>query len=230
MKKISVILFALILGATVYGCGSEENVRGEITGAVEEFTTEDSAEVEKAEEKELELGSVDGTIYENSFVGFGYQLNDGWSFYTDEQIRELNNATTEIAGEEYQELMKDATIIYDMFATDADGVNNINVNLEKVNTVQLIALDIAQNYEAVMPTMKTTYENMGYGNFQYEITTTDIDGKEVDSAYVTAEINGVVMYQALFAVKCNGYLANVAVTTFFEDTTAEVLENFYWMD
>lgn len=236
MKKISVVLFVLMLAATVYGCGSEEDVRGEITNAVEETTeetTEETAEEtteETVEEKELELGSVNGTIYENSFIGLGYELNDGWSFYTDEQIRELNNATAELAGEEYQELMKDATIIYDMFASDENNLNNININLEKVNPVQLLATDIGENFELMMPTMESTYENMGYTNFNYEITTTEIDGKEVDVAYITAEISDVTMYQALFAVKCNGYLANIAVGTFFEDTTAEVLENFYWMD
>ena len=239
MKKISVVLFALILASTVYGCGSEEDVRGEITSTVEESSTEETvateetAEVEdttEAEEKELELGATEGSVYENAFIGIGYQLPDGWTFYTDEQIMELNNATSEMAGEEYQQLMEEVSIIYDMFATDADGLNNININMEKGNPVQLLALDLAQNYEAAMSTMKSTYENMGYENFEYEIGTIDIDGEEVVSAHITVEINDVSVYQTLFAVKCNGYLANVAVTSYFDDITADILGNLYWID
>lgn len=231
MKRISVLLMVLMLAVTAQGCGSEEDVRGTITNEAEEAVMpEEEISEEDASEAEFSMGNTDGTNYESSFIGLGYQLNEGWSFYTDEQIMELNNATADMAGEEYQELMSEATLIYDMFAADAEGLNNININLEKVNPVQLLALDLSQNFEAAVPTMETAYENMGYSNFVYEVSTAEIDGKEVDTLHITVSINDVNVYQTLFAVKCNGYLANVAVTTYFEDNTAQVLDRIYWVE
>lgn len=197
---------------------------------IEEKVTEEAVSETDTAKKELSLGTNDGVAYESEFIGLGYRLNDGWSFYTDEQIKELNSATADMAGEEYQELISEAELIYDMFAADADGLNNINVNLEKMNSVQLIALDIKQNFEAAMPIVKDAYENMGYTNFAYEISTAEIAGKEMDVAYTTAEINGVNLYQTLFAVKCNGYLANITVSTCFDNTTSQVIDNIYWLE
>ena len=238
MRKNNLLILLLLLGLAVSGCGSEENVRGDITieedAEVEisesEETAIEEAETELAEEKELSLGVSNGNTYESEFIGIGYQLDEGWGFYTDEQIRELNNVTADLAGEEYQELLSDAEIVYDMFAIDADGLNNVNVNLEKKNLAQILAMDLSEVYENTMPVLESTYENMGGTNFAYEISTVDIAGEELVAAYVSVDINEVPVYQILFMKKCNGYLANVSITNYFEDTTARLLENFYWLD
>ena len=238
MRKRIILPFFLILTLMAVGCGKED-VRGDISNTADtevsdvfEEKTEESAATEEVEvvEEELALGSNDGNVYESKFIGIGYQLDEDWSFYTDEQIMELNNATADLAGEEYQEMLKDAEVVYDMFAVDENGLDNINVNLEKVNPIQLLALDIVRNYETVITMMQSAYENMGYSNFEYEICTINVDGKEVDAVRVSAEINDVQMYQVLFMKKCSGYAANIAVTTYFEDATAHVLDNIYWLD
>lgn len=251
MRKNSCLILLLMLGLALSGCGNEESVRGDIAveeeaeiseseeaSSVEEEASsveEEVASVEEEvasveEEAELSLGVSNGNVYESEFIGIGYHLDEGWSFYNDEQIRELNNATADLAGEEYQELMSNAEVVYDMFAIDADGLNNVNVNLEKKNPVQILAMDLSEVYENTMTVLGSTYENMGGTNFAYEVSNVDVAGEELVAAYVSVDINEVPVYQILFMKKCNGYLANVSVTTYFEDTTAQLLENFYWLD
>lgn len=77
--------------------------------------------------------------------------------------------------------------------------------------------------------MQAGYESMGFTNFGYEITTVEIGGEALDALYVTYEMDGVKVYQICFAVKCNGYLANVTATTHFEDLTRELVGRFYWV-
>ena len=72
--------------------------------------------------KELELGVIEGQKYENAFIGVGYNLDDSWTFYTDERIKEMNKYVEDRADENYLDLIKNSTMIYDMMATN--GANN----------------------------------------------------------------------------------------------------------
>lgn len=214
MKKLLALLLAVMMLFTVTGCGStagEDEIRGE----------------QEVSDEAYSAGSVEGLKYESSFIGIGCNLPEDWSFYTDEQIRELNNVTTEVAGEEYEKMMQDAQIIYDMYAISGNQVDTVNVNLEKVNSVALLALDMADYYEQTVESIETAYNNMGATSFDYEIGKTTIGGEEFDSMSIVAEINGTKLYQTAFAKKCSGYVANITVTAIDEATVKSLLDSFY---
>ena len=214
MKKLLALLLAVMMLFTVTACGStagEDEIRGE----------------QEVSDEAYSAGSVEGLKYESSFISIGCNLPEDWSFYTDEQIRELNNVTTEVAGEEYEKMMQDAQIIYDMYAISGNQVDTINVNLEKVNSVALLALDMADYYEQTVESIETAYNNMGATSFDYEIGKTTIGGEEFDSMSIVAEINGTKLYQTAFAKKCSGYVANITVTAIDEATVKSLLDSFY---
>lgn len=178
-------------------------------------------------EPEFSLGAVEGINYENKFIGIGCNLPSDWAFYTDEQIRELNNVVTDMAGEEYKDLMESATIVYDMFATSSDQVSNINVNLEKADPLTLAVTDLADSLEQSIPMVKQGLENMGATVTEAEVGTVMIDGEEFDCLRVTAEIYGLSMNVLTFGKKCNGYMAAVSITATSEDALQEILDCFY---
>lgn len=214
MKKLLALLLAVMMLISVTACGStasEDEIRGE----------------QQTSDEAYSAGAVDGLKYESSFIGIGCTLPDDWSFYTDEQIRELNNITTEVAGEEYEKLMQDAQIIYDMYAISSNQVDTINVNLEKVNSVALLALDMTEYYEQSVESIKTAYNNMGATSFDYTIGEVAIDGEKFVSLNVVAEINGTKLYQTAFAKKCSGYVANITVTSIDEATVKSIIDSFY---
>lgn len=220
--------------ASLDATGADKTDKVEEADIVEEADVADKEDKTEADETEADivdiLGTNDGKVYENKFIGIGYKLNDGYTLYTDEQIKELNNMTSDMAGNEYRELMSNATIIYDMFAADSSGLNSINLNLEKLDDQQIAFLNVKQNFEAAVDIMEDTYNNLGCTNFKYDISTVEIDGREVDALYIEAEINGTSLYQTLFGVKCDGYLANIAVSTYFTNTTSDIINNIYWLD
>ena len=104
------------------------------------------------------------------------------------------------------------------------------MNFEKVNPLQLILLDLNQNFKIVAPSLKAMFENMGYTDFTYEVSTLTIDGETFDCLNTSATISGITLYQTAFAIKCTGYLANITVTTYINDTRAELLDDFFILE
>lgn len=176
------------------------------------------------------LGTTDGQNYENTFIGIGCNLERGWSFATEEEIREVNNLVEDVLDEDLAEALKNADVVYDMMATSLDQTHNIIVTMEKVNPIQLATLDIAKNYEVIYPPIEQSFKDMGYKNIMHKVDTITVDGKEMDALIITADIHGINIYQTTFCIKCNGYLASVGVTSVGVNTNAKLLDTFYWVD
>lgn len=242
MKKIFAIALVLMMVLSLCACGgNDEPIRGEqidnnsgsnVEPSMGEVT-EDKAQETEPEETEAEgltLGVTSGLTYESEFIGIGCNLPEGWSFYTDEQIRQLNNIAIDASGEELQSLMENATVIYDMFASDPTGANNISVNMEKVNPIQLVALDLEQNLENSKSLLKTSFENMGCTDYSAEIGSITVEGVEFVCLNEVIEFPGTTLYQCLIPVKCSGYLANISLTANDEAILSELISYLYLVD
>lgn len=228
MKKVFVFLLLFAVVFTICGC---QNNNVDVIGKYENDTTKISADTSNDEEvsvEEFSLGKTTGNIYKSDFIGIGCELDENWSFYNDEQIKELNNLTLDMAGDEFSELIKEVPVVNDMFATDNDQLDNINISLEKVDKTRLLSLNIAENFKVIAPMTVDALKNMGYESINYEIGKVEVDGKTLDALHITGEINGVNAYQTTFQKKCNGYLANITVATYFDNTISDLIDNFYW--
>ena len=217
MKKLLALILALCLVFAFAGCGSEPtHIRGE-------------QQSNTSSEETLSLGAVDGLTYENKFIGIGCKLSDEWAFYTDEEIRELNNITADVMGEEFQEAIEIATIVYDMYASTANG-DTVNVNLEKASALQLLSLDLNENYKAIFDEIKPSFESQGFSNVAYELGSVNFSGKEFPCINITAEYMGLTMYETLLSIKCSGYLANMAVASLDKSVLDATLASFYTVE
>lgn len=225
MKKLLALMLAVLMIFALAACG--ENTA---THRRRKNKATDSTTLPPAADKELSLGKVIGTTYENEFIGIGCTLDNGWTFKTEKEIKEANSIVMDAAGEELAEALKNATIIYDMSATGPNGMDSINVNLQKGSKSALNKLDIATNYVNCFPSVKQMLQNMGFTNISYTIDTVTIDGEIFDTMNIEASINGILLYETLFSIKCDGYLANITVGTYYSNNTAEILESFYLTD
>ncbi|MGN0584944.1 MAG: hypothetical protein ACI4JD_05750 [Ruminococcus sp.] len=237
MKKIIGLILCLSFVMTAAGCGDKEDVRGtvetSVTEAAEtaEVQNDDDSAAEAAEEEDFSFGSVNSNVYENKFIGIGCKLDNNWTFYDDEQIKQLNNITMDAIDEDVAEMINNADIIYDMYASYSDEMTNININLENIGVLQYASFDVAENFEKNKSILSDTYENMGYSVESMEPVKIEIDGKEFDGMCVKASIDSLVMYQTLFGIKCGGkYLASVTVTSFNDDITQDIVDTFYLTD
>ena len=245
MKKYLSVLLALAMILSLAACSGTQDVHGikaeltpppAITAAPAETkapaetaapeATEAPAAAEEPE-ADLSLGSVEGLTYENAFIGIGCKLGSGWRFYSEEEITQLNGLTQEYFSDDYLEKVKNADMFYDMYAAGENGVDSINVILQKLSPLQVIALDTAQSLEESVPEIEKALGNMGYTDIKHEMGKATLGNGTYDVLYVSSVINGVNAYQASVLIKCSGYVANITFSTFFENGIEDLMKTFY---
>lgn len=211
MKKLLCLILVMILVATAFsGCKATE-VRGEISSG---------------EETEFGIGKAEGNTYKNDFLGLSCTLPEEWSFYSDAQIAELNGVAQEYVDKDVAEALKNAQIIYDMYASNSIDFSSVNINLEKLSGAQTVAMSVKEALEGQLLAIKASFGNMGYENVSVEYATVTVDGKTFDGIELSAEIDGTDFYEKIFSFKKGGYMANVTIAVLGEDKTEEILKYF----
>lgn len=216
MKKFLCLALALIMLVGICGCfdgNGPEDVRRDIGG-------------ENQNEPAFSLGKTANNTYNNDFLGISCALPDDWTFYTDEEILEINNIVGDVVDEDIAEQLENANVIYDMYATCQTEGSNMNVNLEKLSSIQTISLDIKQTLESQIDTIKQGYENMGYKDTNVEYKKIKVDSKEFHGLKLTARIQDIDFYATIFTFKKGNYLANVTICSLQTDKTDTILSYF----
>lgn len=239
MKKLFCLLLSAVLLLSLFGCVPNTDIRGEIEtpsssttlqGEVEtptnSTTASSEAEDSSSDGPEFSLGTTENNRYHNDYFGISCNLPSGWSFYTDEQIRELNNITMDALDSDVVEALENAAIIYDMYAENPTDLLYTNVIMEKLTALQLLTLDIKATLESQFPALKTAYANMGYTNTQVSYQKTTVGGKEYDGMMLTAQIQGIDFYAVSFCYVKNSYLVNISVSSLVTDETNTLLSYY----
>ena len=199
MKKILSLLLVVIMSCSVFACGKKGSADSDIS-----------------------LGTVVGSSYSNDYFGISCEIPDGWVYYSDKQIMELNNITSEYLDEDVKEMMKNSQIFYDMFAVNESIGSSVSVNMEKVGS-RLNGISLKEVAESQIDAIKASYKNMGYSNVSVKYQKYNVNGKEVDGLRITAEINDLTIYGAGIMYKKDGYIVNTSITTIGTDDIATVM-------
>lgn len=213
MKRLLGLLLTMMLLVSLCSCSGDTEIRGEIS------TT-------PSNEPDFSLGKTENNRYRNDYLGISCTLPSDWVFYTDEQILEINNIALDSFEGNIAEAIKNAPILYDMYATNPNDLSSTNINIEKLSAIQLLTLDLKANLESQFPALKTSFANMGYTNVQIVYQKVTVDGKEYDGMRATAQIQGIDFYTVSFCVKKGSYLVSINVTSFQTDKTATLLSYF----
>lgn len=215
MKKLLSLFLILVMVLAFCGCEDEKDVKKKTPSTV---TTQN--------DNGFSIGTVDGKTYRNEFLGLSFTIPDGWTFYTQEQILQLNQLTSNMVSEEIAEALENANVVYDMFAQELTTGSSINVVLEKQSAEIIETLDIKNALELQVPTIKATYTGIGYTDINTEYQKVTLDGKEFDALYLTAKLNGTDMYCYAICYKITSRLVNVTVCTMGTNNLDTLLECF----
>lgn len=223
MKKIIALLLVLAFAFSLVSCGSDDDIRGTVStapgGETSEVSSDDSAE--------LSLGTSANNTYENKFLGIGCKLDSDWTFYTDDEILEMNNMTKDLVGDEYAEVMESAQTLYDMYASTSDSMQTVNINIENLGLVYGTVLDEDAYIDAALESVKGVLESMGFENVTVKKTTVTFAGETRGAIAVAGEVSDVKFYEKLVCIKVGKYMACVTVASYIDDSTDEVLSAFY---
>ena len=212
---------SLLLCFTACGNKKEDDVRGQIHENTEESTEKDT----------LSLGKSQGTTYESAFIGLGWTLPEGWSFLSDKEMKALNNITTEqIDNEEIQEALKNAKVIYDMYAMNATTGDSVNITLEKLDPAVSLLYDESAYINASLTNLGAAMESSGYKDVQIAKSTIHFCGKDYEGIKLQASSGNIIIYEKLTCIKVGNYMAVIVAASTKEATTETIFENFYTLD
>lgn len=226
MKRIIALLLAALMMFMLVSCGDDTNVRGEIGG---NGTTNNDTAVSESTESDagLELGSSSNNTYENKFLGIGCKLDSDWTFLSDAEIREANNLTNDLVGDELASQLESASIIYDMQATKADSSANIILNIEKIGTLSGALMSEEEYAKASVDGLKTGLESAGLSNIEANVTSATFAGENHAVIEVKGEAYGVKVFEKIVCFKKGKYVAAIAFASYVTDTTNDMISYFY---
>ncbi len=214
-------------------CSAGENIRGSISNGND--SGDSASSVTSAQEDttgsggengKLQVGSSSANRYKNEFIGIGVEFDDKWVFKTDEEIKEINKAAIGMLGDDYAEVVESASVLTDMYATNVNETDTVNVSLEKLMGVNLMISE--EDYvEASLPSLKGGLESMGITNLEVKTGTTEFAGKTHAFVELKGKYADVDLYEAVVVVKCSGYVAVIAACTWGENTTGNIISQFY---
>ena len=239
MKRYIPLLLAAVMVWAMAGCGgkaAQEN-QPDTAGTVQPGVTESDAagqvqagtdDTDNAQDG-FAPGSVNGGVYTNEFAGIGCKLDDGWVFYTAEQMAELNGALADgTDNADVKAMLADDPSIFDMYAVSTDGLMVMNVVIQNLGLVSGTTVSAQEYAEIASAEVADTLTAYGYENVKVQTTAADFAGTESCPAVaVTAERDGTALYEQMIYLKTGNYIYCVTLCSFTEDVTAEMAELFY---
>lgn len=124
------------------------------------------------------------------------------------------------------EQLKNADIVYDMYATNNNEGCNMNINLEKHTALQIKNMNLKKVIEDQFEGIKSSYKNMGYTNVNVAYEKIEVDGKKYDGLKLSDKIQDYDFNAVVFTFKKDKYLANITVAGLGDNKIDNLLSYF----
>lgn len=206
MKKLFALILSLAMLFALAACGSSEST------------------------PELTRGTVNGSRYESSFLGVGCELDSSWTVSSDEELAELMGQAVENLEnpDKYQKMLESASIIQDFNAVHSSGAS-VNIVFEKLSGANRL-LDEDQYCDLSIPTLETTYTDLGLNDVKAEKNEFSFAGVTHPGSLTTGTIYGISYYCQQIYIKNGSYMGVVTITCFNESDIAAIAGYFYALD
>ena len=202
MKRLTVLLLALLLTLTLCSCNTKEetsdNDEPKVTNTdnqtdikAEDTNEETENNADETDEAiEFTRGTVTNNTYESKYAGLGIELDDTWTFSSDEEINTLMGIAGDLSGDEQRKALIEALAITDMVAINPNAYSVV-VTFEKnlPSVLKTISMDTVM--DNTIASTKSTYENLGVTDTQIEKTTVNIQGEEFNAIRMKVNYMGV---------------------------------------
>lgn len=188
MKKILTFAIILVMAFTLCSCGT--------------FKVPTADEVK---------GSVNGSVYENSYLGLKFTVSGDWYFLTSEEIADVAGTTQNILEEAGNDI-QDNVAYYDMMAMDENTGNNINIMVQVVGNVGDVDFDeLLDESESEILSLGAS---IGATYSFSDHTTVKLSGVEFHKLGASAEMYGISYEQGCYVALIDGVFANVTITSY----------------
>lgn len=216
-KTIKSLLIIFLIASMLFvltGCGKEE----------EKTIDDNTANEQPAQEQKVEfsMGEWNNNVYTNDFLGLTFNLPEGWTYSSDEQIAEMMNLGAEFLNDDQKVAAEVAklTSAYYMVANDPNTGNSVSIISEKP------AMEFTTEYYLnQVKTQLGAVESMSYeiGDISKE----KVAGREYDIITATTTISGIEFTQKYYVYKMDKYFVSIIATSVTgEDGIKDIIKNF----
>jgi len=177
------------------------------------------------------MGTVNGSVWENRLLGIRCDF-PGWNYLSQEEILERVNMSKEMLSEDAQALLETSGPVTAMIAVSANQLENTNitVNSAGVSEAEFEAFGAKNILEGVAGEIGPAYDRAGVTGFEYEIVDCSFGGRTVPCLNMKAVANGVQIYQKQVVLCRNNYVFYITVSSYLNDTTADQLSCYSFID
>ena len=206
MKRLSMILLALCLMLALVACG--EGNQTSSTANTPETTS--APETENVGTKEIR-GKVEGDAYTNDYLNLNIERPQGWAFYTEDQIAEMNGFTTELFEEtDIADIVAEAGQQTDMMMSDS-GSNSLNLIIQPSQSA-LEKLTDEQIFQFSEKTVQDQLNAVGWTIDKYEAVTMQVGGEDRSVLHMAITANGVSFDEYQIWIRPSGdYMATLTL-------------------
>ncbi|MBR6414409.1 MAG: hypothetical protein IKS21_07355 [Oscillospiraceae bacterium] len=206
MKRLSMILLALCLVLALVACGAGNQTSS--TANTPETTS--APETENVGTKEIR-GKVEGDAYTNDYLNLCIERPQGWAFYTEDQIAEMNGFTTELYEEtDIADIVAEAGQQTDMMMSDG-GSNSLNLIIQPSQSA-LEKLTDEQIFQFSEKTVQDQLNAVGWTIDKYEAVTMQVGGEDRSVLHMAITANGVSFDEYQIWIRPSGdYMATLTL-------------------
>lgn len=229
-KTISLLAVVLALTLLLTGCAGKAPQTG-IT------TTTKPAE----ETVDVSLGQVEGSVYENAFVGYGCALDENWAVYSAEELQDLSDLTKEMLKDtELLESSEQYHYFLDMKAENATDLTVINVGYTYLSVKDRLA-NALLNEEQLVDSTISQKDTLAESFAATGITLNSMEKAQINfigqqrwaihtDAVISDEAIGDVPYYVLQIFDMTpgaAYYVTLTLASYLDDNTEALLDLFY---
>ena len=191
----------------------------------EEPVIPDDPEPPVTDPKDQLAGSTGSGYYVSEFLNLQCCPPYGWLFYTDEEIRQNNEAAMEMLGDNYTEALKNAVFFTDMMMVHTNGTDTANITFEKLTGANA-ELTESEYANLSKPAIKNALKNIGVSNIKITAGTSTFLGKECVTLYISGKSYGYTLYEQAVVFKHDEYMITVTSCSWNNNICQEIL-NFF---
>lgn len=234
MKKwISILLLAaMLLSLSACGAAGKTDSADKIKEAAEKAAEaaadasepeaapaeeEEAAEPEEEVAAEEMVGEKTASSYVNKGLGISAEVPDNWVVLDDEQTAQMMGLVADNFSETgLADQLRDSGSLCDLYAlaTDQSG-DNVNIMIQDLGVIYGIVLDEDRYIDMNLGQLEPTLVQMGMTDISMEKETVSFAGSDHPAILISANYNGVAVYERLVALKVGSYMS--AITAFSMD-------------
>ena len=155
-----------------------------------------------------------GMTYANEFFGIKFTLPEGFFFYDEGQMTELNQSVGELqTDEDIIEALESGQAFFDMAAATTSG-STVNAVIAHASTPDVQAMDAAAYLEYAKASLGAQLSSAGAELRDAQVRTykNDKTGDEFVSMEVRFEMQGAPMCEELVCLKAGDYFITISAT------------------